>query len=1059
MTRFFIDRPVVAIVISILLVLGGALAIRSLPIAQFPEISPPQVNVNATYLGADAVTVEQAVATPIEQQINGVQDMLYMKSINAGDGTMQLQITFDLKSDINIDNVLTQNRLTAATPSLPADVNALGVITRNTTTLPLIAFSVFSKDNRYSPEFLSNYITINIRDRILRLPGVGEVRVFGASDYAMRIWVKPDQLTRLGLTVTDLAQALRAQNVVNPAGQIGAEPALPGTDLTLTARAQGRLVTAEQFGEVVVRAMPDGSVVRLKDIARVELGTASYNQRSRFDGRPASAFGVYQQPGTNALAVADAVKKEVERVAAEFPEGMSVETAFDTTLPITEGIREITITLFIALALVMVVVFLFLQSARATLIPLVAVPVSLIGAFVLFPLIGFSINTLSLFGLVLAIGLVVDDAIVVVEAVSRHIEEGMAPREATLKAMGEVSGPVVAIAVILAAVFGPLAFVSGITGRMYQQFALTIAISVLISAFNALSLSPALCAKLLRPRRERRKGLAARAFGLFNRGFDATRTRYVRGAGLLVRKSALTILAVAVAFLVAGWLGRGLASSFVPEEDQGYFFVNLLLPDAASLQRTDALSNQVAEIIRRAPEVDHVFEVPGFSILSGTQSTNSGLMFVALKPWPERRGEQHTAKAISDRLNRQLAGSPQGLAFILLPPSIPGVGASGGFTFELQDKSGGTPEFLGQQLERFLAEARKRPEIGLVTSFYRPQTPQLFLDVNRDQALSLGAPLGDVYLTLQTFLGGSYVNDFTRFGRQWHVYLEAEPPYRASPDALRLFAVRGRNGDMVPISDLLSVKRTSGPQFTTRFNMYRAAEINGTAAPGYSSGQAMAALEQVAHEVLPPTMGFAWSGLSYQEQNAASGTTALALSLVIVFLVLAALYESWSLPWSVLLSTPVAVVGAFVGLIGRHYPSDVFSQIGLVMLVGLTAKNAILIVEFARAERQKGEPVERAALGGAELRLRPIVMTSFAFIFGCVPLWTASGAGAISRRELGTVVIVGMLLSTLLATFLIPGLFAFVERLVDRVRTRRTPKRSTKTPEPGPGAAPVGVHR
>jgi HAE1 family hydrophobic/amphiphilic exporter-1 len=899
---------------------------------------------------------------------------------------------------------------------------------------------LFSPKGTYKGLFLGNYALINVNDAIYRVPGVGQVTNFGASEYAMRVWVKPDQLASLSLTVSDLLKAIQQQNTVNPSGQIGAEPAPPGQEFTYAVRAQGRLADPEQFGNIVVRLNPDGSAVRLKDVARIELGALSYKQIGRFNGQPSSIIGIYQAPGSNALAVAEGVKKTMVELKSRFPQDLDYAISVDTTRPVTEGINEILKTLAEAMLLVILVVFLFLQNWRATLIPLIAVPVSLIGTFALFPLLGFSINALSLFGLVLAIGLVVDDAIVVVEAVEHHIEEGMTPRAATLQAMKEVSGPVVAIALILSSVFLPVAFLGGIQGRLNRQFAITIAISVLISAFNALSLSPALAALLLRPRKASR-GLLARFFGGFNRGFDRARNGYLRASGFLVRKGLIAV-AILVGFtLLAGGLGKAVPASFLPDEDSGFFFLNVQLPDASSLQRTDAVCRKVEAILAKTKGVKYYNTVGGFSLLSFVSSSYNAFFFVSLAPWSEREGPGLSAKEIADTLNGAFrAQIPEATAFAFLPPAIPGLGTSGGFSLWLQDRSGGSVDFLNQNLQSFLEAARKRPELANVNSSFRAAVPQVFVDVDRDKALKQGVPIADVYQTLQAFLGGSFVNQFNRFGRQWRVYLQGEGSERTRPEDIGQFYVRNNDGNMVPLSAITTIRTTTGPEYTQRFNLFRAAQVTGAAAPGYSSGQALDALEEVAAQTLPREMGYDWADLSYQEKKA-SGTAGrvFVLSILFVFLILAALYESWSLPFSVLLSVPVAIFGAFLGLLLRKFNFDVFGQIGIVVLIGLAAKNAILIVEFAKAESEKGRNLADAALEGARLRLRPILMTSFAFILGCVPLWIAQGAGATSRQILGTVVVAGMLAATCLAVFLIPALYVLVERIggAERRHARR----------------------
>ena len=1031
-SAFFVRRPIVAMVIAILTVIVGSVSMFGLPVAQFPEVLPPQVTLQTSYTGADAQTIEQSTATPIEQQMNGVDRMLYIQSTNANDGTMFQTVTFDVGTNPDVDTVLTNNRFAQAQPSLPQDVKNFGVTVKKSLAFPLLVISLYSPDGRYDPAFLSNYALININDALLRVKGVGNVQSLGASDYSMRIWLEPNVIARLGLTVGDVQNALRAQNVVNPAGQIGAEPAPRGQEMTWTVRARGRLADPEEFANVVVRENPDGTIVRVKDIGRVELGSLSYQQYGTFKGKPAAIIAVFQTPGTNALDVANGVRATMNDLAKRFPAGVEHKFSLDTTAPVYAGIREIVVTLLEAVALVALVVFLFLQSWRATLIPLLTVPVSLVGAFILFPLLGFSINTLSLFGMVLAIGLVVDDAIVVVEAVEHHIEHGLSPREATLRAMKEVQGPVIAIALILAAVFVPVAFVPGITGRLYQQFALTIAVSVLISAFNALTLSPALCALLLRPRSKSR-GVLGTLGDAFNRVFGRATDGYVGVARAFARKLAIPFVLLLGVTAAAWGLGGRLPAGFLPEEDLGYALIDVHLPDGASLQRTREVFGQIDSVLSKEDGVAMYNGVAGFSLLTRTNATYGGIAFVALKPWDERKGPNMSARAILGRLNGAFARIPGARILAIAPPAIPGLSAAGGFSLMLQDKSGGSYEAFAQNAMKFVAEARKRPELAFVFPNFSPAVPQLYADVDKEKAMAEGVDVGDIYATLQTFLGGSYVNDFSRFGRQWRVFMQADAAYRTRPEDIGQFYVRNKQGGMVPLSSFVKVRQTTGPEYTVRFNLYRSVEIMGAAAPGYSSGQALAALEEVASTTLPSDMGYAWNGMSYQEKTAAGGSArVLGLSLVFVFLILAALYESWSLPFSVLLSTPFAVLGAYVGLFARRFDNNVYAQIGLVMLVGLTAKNAILIVEFAKDQLASGKSVVDAALEGARLRLRPILMTSFAFILGCAPLWIADGAGAAGRRMLGTVVIAGMLMATLLGVFVVPALFVLVERRATR---------------------------
>jgi len=1044
MSKFFINRPIVAMVISIVFVLVGSLTILSLPVAQFPSIAPPEVQIIATYVGADAQTLEQAVATPLEQQMSGVDNLNYMYSLNAtGNSTTSLVVDFDAKTDPNNDFILTQSRETQAASQLPVDVNNYGVTVRKSVTAPLMLVDIYSPHGTYDATFLANYAYINLVDPLLRSPGIGNVQVFGAGQYAMRMWVKPDQLSKLGVTVPDIISAIQAQNTVNPAGKVGGEPAPKGQEFTYAVLAQGRLVSPEEFGRIVVRETPDGGTVRVSDVARIELGSQDYSVGGRYNGKPAAVLALYQLPGSNAVDAAAAANKLMAQMRQRFPEDLDFVVSLDTTRAVTEGIKEIVITLVIALALVILVVYIFLQGIRATLIPLLAVPVSLVGTFVFFPLFGFSVNTLSLFGLVLAIGLVVDDAIVVVEGVERHIEEGMTAKAAALKAMEELSGPVVGIALVLSAVFVPTAFIPGITGKLYQQFAVTIAISVLLSAFNALTLSPALAALLLKPKKES-GGLLRRFFDWFNRVFERATNGYVSWSAVLVKKTVVMVVILAVFAAAGGFFANHVPTSFLPDEDQGYAYVSVQLPNGASLERTRAVVDQVEKIIMDTPGVQQSTCFVGFSLLSFVRTTYNATFFINFKPWDERKTREEQFQTLKAHLNQKLSKIPSAVAFGFSPPAIPGVGTAGGFTFMLEDRSGGDIQFLAKNLQTFLDAARKRPEIASLTTTFLPNVPQQFVEVDRDKVLKQGVPLNDVYRTIQAFMGGYFINYFNRFGRQWQVYIEAEGENRAKAENVGQFYVRNKNGENVPLSTLTTVKPRIGPEFLLRFNEYRSAQINGSAAPGYSADQATAALEEVFKQTMPREMGFDYSGISFLEQKARQGVPASAifgLSLLFVFLILAALYESWSLPFSVLLSTPVAIFGAFFilwlrrFLVSVFYPpylvqieNDVYSQIGLVMLIGLAAKNAILIVEFAKDEYEKGKPLVDAALEGARLRLRPILMTSFAFILGCVPLWTASGAGSVARQIMGTTVIGGMLAASAIGIFFVPAIFFLVEK-------------------------------
>src|SRR6202034_1585979 len=914
MSKFFINRPIVAMVISIVMVLVGSLTVLSLPVAQFPNITPPELQVLAPYVGADAQTLEQAVATPIEQQMNGVDNMNYMYSLNAtGNNTTSLIVDFDVKTDPNADFILTQSRETQAASQLPVDVNNYGITVRKSVTAPLMWVALYSPRGTYDAKFLANYAYINIVDPILRSYGIGNVQVFGAGQYAMRLWVKPDTLSKLGITVPEIINAIQAQNTVHPAGKAGGEPAPKGQEYTYTVLSQGRLVSPEEFGNIVVRETPDGATVRVRDLARIELGAQDYSITGRFNGKPGAIIAAYQLPGSNAVDAAAGVKKLMAQMKERFPEDMDFAVSLDTTLSVTEGIKEIIETLVIALVLVIIVVFLFLQGWRSTLIPLLAVPVSLVGTFVLFPLFGFSINTLSMFGLVLAIGLVVDDAIVVVESVQRHIEEGLKPKDAAQKAMNELSGPVIGTARVLSAVFVPTAFIPGITGRLYQQFAVTIAISVVLSAFNALTLSPALSGLLLRQKKES-QGLLQRFFNWFNRLFERTTEGYVHWSGVLLRKGAMVLVLLVICGASGIFFGSRLPSSFLPDEDQGYLYINMQLPNAASLERTSAAARQVEQILAGTPGVQYTTSVVVFSLLSYVWTSYNGFFWVSLKPWDERKSRTEQYQAIKARLNQELKNLPAGTVFSFSPPAIPGVGTSGGVSFVLEDRAGKDVPFLASNLAKFLAAARKRPEIETISTTFIPSVPQEFIQVDKEKVLKQGVALSDVYNTIQANMGGLFVNYYNQFGRTWQVYIESEAPYRSTTNSLGQFYVRNNQGETVPLSALASFETRSGPEFTMRYNEYRSAQINASAAPGYSADQATAALEDVFKQTMPREMGFDYLGMSYQEKKAEEGlpsSVIFGFSLLFVFLILSALYESWSLPFSVLLSTPVAVFGAF----------------------------------------------------------------------------------------------------------------------------------------------------
>src|SRR5499427_5490614 len=1055
MSKFFINRPIVAMVIAIIMVIIGVVAMVQLPIAQYPELAPPEILVQATYVGADSQTIEQSVATPIEQQMQGVDRMLYMNSGNDSTGVMKLRVTFDVGTDPNTDQLLSQMRYSLAESQLPADVRNYGVSVRKSPSAPFAVFSVYSPHGTYDGTYLSNYAYININDPMSRVPGVGQVTIFGAGQYAMRFWVRPDTLASMGVTISDIANAIAYQNTVNPAGQIGGAPVPRGQEFTYTVRAQGRLLSPEEFGNIVVRANPDGSVVRMKDVARVELGAQNYSQFGRLNGDPAAHIAIYQLPGSNAIDTMNRAKQLMEELKRRFPQDLDYKISLDTTLAVREGIKEIVVTLFEAVVLVIFVVYIFLQGWRATLIPLLAVPVSLIGTFMVFPSLGFSINTLSLLGLVLAIGLVVDDAIVVVEAVEHNIEHGLSPHDATIKAMEEVSGPVIAIALILAAVFVPTAFIPGITGQLYKQFAVTIAISVLFSAFNALTLSPALSAMMLRPKKEARGPLGA-FFRWFNRVFGKATDGYVNLCEHFIHNAWLAFLLLGALAVGAWYFGSRLPKSFLPDEDQGYLYAGLQLPDASSLQRSSESSRQVEEIIMNTPGIKYVSSVMGYSMLSGVNATYSSFYFVSFKPWHERTTPENSYLGIKGHLTRALAQVPVGIAFQFSPPAIPGVGTAGGVSYVLEDRSGSGIDFLAKNTQIFMAEARKRPELAGVMTTALFGVPQVGVDIDNAKAMVQQIPLQELYQTVQTFMGGSLINFFNRFGLQWQVYVQADGDFRTSADNLGKFYVRNNAGNMVPMSTLSTDFPRAGAEFVMRYNLFNCVQINAAAASGYSSGQAMAALEEVFHQTMPAQMGFDYMGMSYQEQKAAQGVSPWVIfgaAFFVVFLIMAAQYESWTLPFSVLLGVPIAVFGAFFTLHLRELDNNVYAQIGLVMLIGLSAKNAILIVEFAKMEFDKGKPLMEAALTGARLRLRPILMTAFAFILGCVPLWTATGAGAIARQTLGTCVIGGMLAATVLAIFFIPVSFDVVEKFGMWISGGKHEPHAGVAPTPAPGEA------
>jgi hydrophobe/amphiphile efflux-1 (HAE1) family protein len=1035
MIDYFIDHPIFSTVLAIIITIAGSVSLAGLPVARYPQITPPTIVVSTSFPGADAATIEQSIAAPIEQQVNGVPHMIYMDSKSANDGTYSLTVSFDVGTAQDIAAVDVQNQVAIAQRQLPAQVLQQGITVAKRQPQILLIVAIGSDNPRYDYLFLSNFSTLHVYDALARVRGVGQVLVFGARDYGMRIWLDPAKMARLGVTTEDVTGIINEQNVVAPAGNIGAEPAPKGQQMQYVASVKGRLSTPDEYEAIVVRTGPDGAVVHLKDIARVELAATDYSRSTKVNGVPTASIGIYQLPDANALEVARGVRQVMDALAPTFPPGIHYSIPFDTTLFVSESVHEVVVTLLIAGFLVLLVVFIFLESWRATLIPMVAVPVSLIGAFSAFVALGFSINTLTLFALVLAIGLVVDDAIVVVEAVTQIMDSRkLPPREATKAAMKQVAGPVIAIALVLVSVFVPVSFLGGLTGQFYRQFALTLAVSVTISLIVALTLTPALCALLLKPTEQTHfSGPLGRAFGLFNRLFERFTGRYTESVRSRIRRSVQSMAVFAALSAAAFWLVYSRPTGFMPDEDQGYIIGLVTLPLGASLQRTEAVADEFSRQLRAQPEVEDFFAVTGLNLLTGTNSPYAATIFAELKPWATRGGGEHSAAALAARLNRIGAGIKEANVFVFNPPPIPGIGTAGGFEFILEDRSGGDIQKFADVLGDFLGEANKRPELTRVFTQFSTRTPQMEFILDRERAKTLGVSISSIFASLQTFLGGNYINDFNLFGRTYKVTAQAEADARAVPDSVNGLYVRTAQGDMVPLSTLVTVKPKLGPEYIERFNVFRAVTINGSPAPGYSSGQATQAMEELARN-LPSGYSYDWTGTTYQEKLSSGQSGAIfGMAIVFVFLVLAALYESWAVPFAVLLCIPFAVFGAYGGLALRGMQNDIYAQIGIVMLIGLAAKNAILIVEFAKLEYERGRPLVEASIAGARLRLRPILMTSFAFIFGSLPLAIASGAGASARRVLGTAVVFGMSAATLVGIFLIPVFYVLMQTLAERL--------------------------
>ena len=1032
-SRFFIDRPIFAAVLSILIFITGLIAIPLLPVSEYPDVVPPSVQVRAEYPGANPKVIAETVATPLEEAINGVENMMYMKSVAGSDGVLVTTVTFRPGTDPDQAQVQVQNRVSQAEARLPEDVRRLGITTQKQSPTLTLVVHLFSPGGKYDSLYMRNYATLKVKDELARLPGVGQIQIFGSGEYAMRVWLDPNKVAARGLTASDVVTAMQEQNVQVSAGQLGAEPLPKESDFLISINAQGRLHTEEEFGNIVLKTTQDGTVVRLRDVARIEMGSGSYALRSQLNNKDAVGIGIFQSPGANAIDLSNAVRAKMDELSKRFPQDMKWAAPYDPTVFVRDSIRAVVQTLLEAVVLVVLVVILFLQTWRASIIPLIAVPVSVVGTFSILYLLGFSLNTLSLFGLVLAIGIVVDDAIVVVEAVKNHISNGEKPLPATITAMREVSGPIVSTALVISCVFVPTLLLPGVSGKLFEQFAVTIGMSIIISAFCALSLSPALSSRLLKGGNSDTIWLLGPFFNMFNKGFNKARDWYVNACSWLIRRMWLSILLLAAMTALLFPMARLIPSGFLPNEDQGYLFGGAELPDNTSLNVTEKTSAQIERIIREDPGVEVVTTVNGFNLISSVQSSSNSFFFISLKPWSERKGPDMTADAIAARLKSKLNASiSSGMAYVVPPPPLPGVGTSGDVTFLLEDRQGIGEEFLASNTSKFIEAAGKRPEIAGISNFMSPSNLQYNLNVNTEQATLQNMNVDEIYATIQAYMGSTFLNNFNIYGQEWQVYMQADAPYRDSIDKLSMFYVRNNNGDPVPLDSVINVTHGWAPEFLIRQNMFNSSQLNITPAEGYSSGQVMNALEEVFAQTMPAGMGYGYSGMSYQEKQAQHGITIgmiFAASAIFVFLILASLYESWSLPVAVFMTVPIAILGAFAALWIFGQQLNIYSEIGLIVLIALAAKNAILIVEFAVLELKQGKDLLTSTLDAARIRLRPILMTSIAFIMGCLPLALATGAGAAARQVVGIGVIGGMITAVFIGVFFIPSFFYLIAKL------------------------------